>query len=204
MATPSLYTPCPFQAEVPLSAPGRPRGFFQSPWCRKAKVPRCSQKPLNTGERGAWLTTLPRTSVAARKIARPSRCGFPGAEAGSELPGACLRLPGALSTPGARRGLDSPGSPPPPGPRVRPQPRGAQTKGGGGPGPALPLSRTVNWRRLRSCSTRMGQPCSGAPGGTAAGECAMGAGTRAAGARRAPREARGPAQRADRRRRRRN
>jgi hypothetical protein len=40
-------------------------------------------------------------------------------------------------------------------------------------GAELPLSRTVNWRRRRSCSTRMGQPCSSAPRGTAAPECAI-------------------------------
>lgn len=48
-----------------------------------------------------------------------------------------------------------------------------KTKGGGGPVTALPLSLTVNWRRRRSCSTRIGQPCSSAPTGTAAVECAI-------------------------------
>lgn len=56
--------------------------------------------------------------------------------------------------------------------RPRLAPRARKQKAGRA-GNALPLSRTVNWRRRRSCSTRMGQPCSSAPSGTAAAECAM-------------------------------
>lgn len=57
--------------------------------------------------------------------------------------------------------------------RPRRAPVAGRQKAGVGPVTALPLSRTVNWRRRRSCSTRIGQPCSSAPTGTAAVECAI-------------------------------
>lgn len=93
----------------------------------------------------------------------------------------------------AAPGLAPPRAPAPTWPASAPPALRRADKRRGRAGPALPLSRTVNWRRRRSCSTRMGQPCSGAPGDAAAGDCAMGARTRARGARRARGAARGAA-----------
>lgn len=86
------------------------------------------------------------------------RCRRPAALAGAGCPG------GARSG-GASRGFGSPPAPgsirPPAGPAPS-RPRARANKGS-----TVPLRRTENWRRWRSCSTRMGPPCSSALGGVA-------------------------------------
>lgn len=75
-------------------------------------------------------------------------------------------LPGQTRSGGASRGVREPSRP---GihlsvrPQVPPRPARARANKGS----SVPLRRTENWRRWRSCSTRMGPPCSSALGGVA-------------------------------------
>lgn len=136
--------------------PPPPPGYTFSGLCpRPAQAPPGRQEATEHpgGGGGRPLVTC---SLGPRVATFRPRCRRPAALAGAGCPGG--RAPARCQS-----GF---GSPPAPGsvrPQVPPHPARARANKGS----AVPFRRTENWRRCRSCSTRMGPPCSSALGGVA-------------------------------------